>query len=185
MGYLFTIFTDAAFPLKNYYVIGTSIESYFDPKGDMVVKVFDEKDMSIAVFRQVKAVTAINEDMLTPNEIRMMINPMPLMFETDKESKKAEVAPVQQENFWDTHDPSGGDLPPEDPKPELKNSIRRKKVDVGKVWALRKAGWTVPKICEEMKISPAYAFKICKEMKEKEEAKSEGVEGMRDLPQDL
>ncbi len=131
MGYLFTIITDASFPLKKYYVIGTSIESYFDPKGDMAVKVFDEKDMNIAVFEQVKAVTAINEDMLTLNEIRMMINPAPLVLKPIQEAEIVKDAQVQQDNFWDTHDPSGGDLPPEDPEP-VQNRIHRKKVDAGK-----------------------------------------------------
>lgn len=93
----------------------------------------------------------------------------------------------EQENFWDTHDPSGGDLPPEDDEDNLsgdteeksqkqRNLIRQQdkrqkravNVDHGKICALRKAGWPVKEICSEMHISAATVFKHLKMEKQNE-----------------
>lgn len=83
----------------------------------------------------------------------------------------------EEENFWDTHDPSGGDLPPEDdeeesvgsteketkkPEKQQDNKKRSGRVDHGKICALRKAGWPVKEICSEMHISAATVFKHLK-----------------------
>ena len=98
-------------------------------------------------------------------------------------------APPERENFWDTHDPSGGSLPgPESEMDEeyearmkaaqeakrqqaSKEKPKRQPVDYGKVWALRNAGWTAKQIAEEMKISEATVWNVCKKMKEMEGSK--------------
>jgi len=92
--------------------------------------------------------------------------PMPVFFNADKIKKL-------EEDFWATHDPSGGDLPPEDDEKSVggmkwihektkaparqqgEKQKRATKVDHGKICALRKAGWSVKEICAEMHISPA------------------------------
>lgn len=208
MAYLFNIITDATFPSENYYVKGTSIENDFDIKGDLMVKVFDENDMNIAVFRQVKAVTAINEDMLTLNEIRTMLSPKLLVQKPIKNEEIVKVAPVQQskkaeepkrkgteavsvaglhdEDFWATHNPSGGDLPTEENKEQdakkaqkdeyeaapaagMEKAQKRKVIDHGKVMALKKAGWSGRKIAEEMKCSEQTICNIISQERKKVE----------------
>lgn len=137
-----------------------------------MVKVYDENDKNIAIFRQVRAVTAINEDMLTLNEIRAMLSPNLLVLKPIKDEKNVKVAPVQQskkaeepkrkgteavsaagvydEDFRATHDPSGGDIPTEENK---ESRTRKRMIDRGKVIALHLAGWSGRKIAEEMKCS--------------------------------
>jgi len=86
-------------------------------------------------------------------------------------------------DFWETHDPSGGDLPgPESEMDEeyeaqmqaaqeakrqqaSKEKSKRQLVDYGKVWALRNAGWKARQIAEEMKISEATVWNVCKKMR--------------------
>lgn len=108
--------------------------------------------------------------------------PVPTLFNTDKARKEAE------EDFWATHDPSGGDLPPEDDEKSVGGGMkwihektkaparqqgekqkRAAKVDHGKICALRKAGWSVKEICAEMHISPATVFNHLKMEKGNEE----------------
>ena len=108
--------------------------------------------------------------------------PVLTLFNTDKARKEAE------EDFWATHDPSGGDLPPEDDEksvgggttqetkqpvdPTRQQGKRQKRavnVDHGKICALRKAGWSVKEICAEMHISPATVFNHLKMEKGNEE----------------
>lgn len=111
--------------------------------------------------------------------------PMPVFLNTDKVRKEAE------KDFWATHDPSGGDLPPEDDENDEKSvgggmkwipektkaparqqgekQKRAAKVDHGKICALRKAGWSVKEICAEMHISPATVFNHLKMEKGNEE----------------
>ena len=100
--------------------------------------------------------------------------------------------PLEREDFWDTHNPSGGDIPgPESEMDEeyeaqmkaaqeakrqqaSKDKPKRQLVDYGKVWALRNAGWKARQIAEEMKISEATVWNVCKKMramKEMEESK--------------
>ena len=84
--------------------------------------------------------------------------------------------------YWDTHDPSGGDLPPEDEEEtagdteEKKDGMtwykgKRKEravhVDHGQICALRKAGWSVKEICAEMHLAPATVHNHLKAEKEK------------------
>ena len=93
--------------------------------------------------------------------------------------------------YWDKHDPSGGDLPPEDDEndeksvgggikwipektkaPARQQEGKRKRavnVDHGKIVALKNAGWPVKEICAEMHISPATVFNHLKMEKENEE----------------
>ena len=92
--------------------------------------------------------------------------------------------------YWDTHDPSGGDLPLEDDENDEKSvggykvdprkdessgtaaGQRQKRavnVDHGKICALRKAGWSVKEICAEMHVSPATVFNHLKTEKDNEE----------------
>lgn len=103
--------------------------------------------------------------------------PVPVLLNTDKVRKEAE------EDFWETHDPSGGDLPgPESEMDEEyeaqmqaaqeakrqqapKEKSKRQLVDYGKVWALRNAGWKARQIAEEMKISEATVWNVCKKMR--------------------
>lgn len=97
----------------------------------------------------------------------------------------------KEKSFWDEHDPSGGDLPPEDDENDEKSvgggmkwipektkaparqqgekQKRAAKVDHGKICALRKAGWSVKEICAEMHISPATVFNHLKMEKDNEE----------------
>ena len=111
--------------------------------------------------------------------------PMSVFLNTDKVRKEAE------KDFWATHDPSGGDLPPEDDENDEKSvgggmkwipektkaparqqgekQKRAAKVDHGKICALRKAGWSVKEICAEMHISPATVFNHLKMEKGNEE----------------
>lgn len=90
-----------------------------------------------------------------------------------EEPTASEVAPVQHENFWDTHDPSGGDLPGEESelkeeKPKKQTYGDGKQVDYGKVWALRNAGWKAAAIAEEVNTSVSNVWRICAIMKERE-----------------
>ena len=108
--------------------------------------------------------------------------PVPVLVNTDKVRKEVEG------DFWATHDPSGGDLPPEDDEksvgggttqetkqpadPTRQQGKRQKRavnVDHGKICALRKAGWPVKEICAEMHISPATVFNHLKMEKGNEE----------------
>ena len=91
-----------------------------------------------------------------------------------EEPTASEVAPVQQDDFWKTHDPSGGDLPgkeselkEEKPKKQTQRE-NKKQVDYGKVWALRNAGWKAAAIAEEVKTSVSNVWRICAIMKERE-----------------
>lgn len=49
------------------------------------------------------------------------------------------------------------------PKPAPKNQNARKELDVGKVKALRKAGWTIDKIADEMGVSAPTISRCLKE----------------------
>ena len=49
------------------------------------------------------------------------------------------------------------------PEPAPKKPKPRVKVDVGKIKALHKAGWTVPKIADEMRLSAPTVRKYLKE----------------------
>lgn len=108
--------------------------------------------------------------------------PALVLINTDKIRKEVE------EDFWATHDPSGGDLPPEDDEKSVgggtaqetkqpadptrqqgKRQKRAANVDNGKICALRKAGWSVKEICAEMHISPATVFNHLKMEKGNEE----------------
>lgn len=77
-----------------------------------------------------------------------------------------------EDEFLESHDPSGGDLPPESEKENVTGDAKKaerpedltrqqeekpkkERVDHGKLVALRKAGWSVKEICAEMHISPA------------------------------
>ena len=91
--------------------------------------------------------------------------------------------PEQKEDFWATNDPSGGSLPgPESEMDEeyearmkaaeeakrqqaSKEKPKRQLVVYGKVWALRNAGWKARQIAEEMKISEATVWNVCKKMR--------------------
>ena len=96
--------------------------------------------------------------------------------------------------YWDTHDPSGGDLPPEDDEndeksvggmkwipektkaPARQQGERKKRadnVDHGKIIALRNAGWPVKEICAEMNLSSATVFNHLK--MEKNNEKEQGM----------
>ena len=110
--------------------------------------------------------------------------PVPVLLNTDKVRKEAE------EDFWATHDPSGGDLPPENDENDEKSvgknmkwitkktiptsaagsGKKKSQVDVGKIGALWKAGWTQKKIAEEMGIKQctvSYHLAKLREMNEK------------------
>ena len=97
-----------------------------------------------------------------------------------EELTDSEVAPVQQkEDFYDTHDPSGGDFPgkeselkEEKPKKQTQRE-NKKQVDYGKVWALRNAGWKAAAIAEEVNTSVSNVWKICAIMKEREKEDAE------------
>ena len=110
-----------------------------------------------------------------------VINKLPPDFEERKEETRPSSG--QQDDFWETHDPSGGDLPgPESEMDEgyltrtkaaleakrqqaSKEKPKRQLVDYGKVWALRNAGWKARQIAEEMKISEATVWNACKKMR--------------------
>ena len=62
-----------------------------------------------------------------------------------------------------TSSPMDGDTVPEKPKKtEKKPTTKRQKFDVGKLGALRKAGWTVAKIADEMGCSEATVYTYMK-----------------------
>lgn len=94
----------------------------------------------------------------------------------EKETKVCERA---GQDFWDTHDPSGGDLPAEDQArqqeendKEKKKGTPRRTVDYGKLLALRNAGWSLKKIAEEVhmtELGVSLAIRKAKEEKSKNE----------------
>lgn len=45
------------------------------------------------------------------------------------------------------------DKPAEEPKPKKKKKERKSSIDTGKIGALRKAGWSIAKIADEMQIT--------------------------------
>jgi len=82
--------------------------------------------------------------------------------------------------YWDTHDPSGGDLPAEDQaRQQEKNDKEKKKgtprrtVDYGKLLALRNAGWSLKKIAEEVHMTESGVSLAIRKAKE-EKLKNEG-----------
>lgn len=52
---------------------------------------------------------------------------------------------------------------PEEPKKPKKTEPKRKSFDTGKLGALRKAGWSVAKIADEMQVSEATVYKYMKQ----------------------
>lgn len=56
----------------------------------------------------------------------------------------------------------------EKPAPETKKSIRKIDLDMGKVKALRDAGWTLKEIAEEMHVAPSTISNKLKEEGEEE-----------------
>ena len=115
-----------------------------------------------------------------------------------QQSKKAEepkwtgteavsAAGVYDEDFWATHDPSGGDLPTEEKKERQdaekpkrtgtepasaageEKAQKRKVIDRGKVMALKQAGWSGRKIAEEMKCSEQTVCNIISQERKKRE----------------
>lgn len=114
-----------------------------------------------------------------------------------QQSKKAEepkrtgteavsAAGVYDEDFWATHDPSGGDLPTEENKEQdakkpkrtsteaapaagVEKAQKRKVIDRGKVMALKQAGWSGRKIAEEMKCSEQTICNIISQERKKVE----------------
>ena len=90
-------------------------------------------------------------------------------------------------NYFDDHEPSGGDIPEDinaeekaegstrqQDKPEKKNGTLRRTVDYGKIMALRKAGWTVRKIAEEMRMSEAGIYAAMRKVREEDKQNDEG-----------
>lgn len=66
-----------------------------------------------------------------------------------------------------SQEPLQGEPPREEPKPAPKKTAPKKNakpIDNGKVGALYKAGWSVPKIADEMKVSAPTIRKALKEM---------------------
>lgn len=116
-----------------------------------------------------------------------------ILAEPDKDDRKTEDKPEEKAtgDFWATHDPSGGDLPPEDDEkpaggmkwipektkaPARQQGERKKRadnVDHGKIIALRNAGWPVKEICAEMNLSSATVFNHLK--MEKNNEKEQGM----------
>ena len=115
-----------------------------------------------------------------------------------QQSKKAEepkwtgteavsAAGVYDEDFWATHDPSGGDIPTEETKERQdaekpkrtgteaapaageEKAQKRKVIDRGKVMALKQAGWSGRKIAEEMKCSEQTVCNIISQERKKRE----------------
>lgn len=114
-----------------------------------------------------------------------------------QQSKKAEepkrtgteavsAAVVYDEDFWATHDPSGGDFPAEENKEQdakkpkrtstepasaagVEKAQKRKVIDRGKVMALKQAGWSGRKIAEEMKCSEQTICNIISQERKKVE----------------
>ena len=52
---------------------------------------------------------------------------------------------------------------PEEPKKPKKTEPKRKPFDTGKLGALRRAGWSVEKIADEMQVSEATVYKYMKQ----------------------
>ena len=60
--------------------------------------------------------------------------------------------------------PMDDEEPPQKPKPKPKSTAsKRRPFDVGKLGALRKAGWPVAKIADEMQVSEATVYKYMKQ----------------------
>lgn len=59
--------------------------------------------------------------------------------------------------------------PEMDPEPEPKKTNKKIPLDMGKVKALGEAGWTVEKIADDMKVSPATIYARLKEERESNE----------------
>ena len=53
--------------------------------------------------------------------------------------------------------------PEMDPEPEPKKTNKKIPLDMGKVKALRKAGWTVEKIADDLRVSPSTIYSRLKE----------------------
>lgn len=75
--------------------------------------------------------------------------------ETEPEAKQEEEKPA--ETAAETKDK------PEPPKPEATN---KKQIDVGKMKALRNAGWSMKQIAEEMQLAPSTVCGYLKKMEE-------------------
>ena len=56
--------------------------------------------------------------------------------------------------------------PEMDPEPEPKKTNKKIPLDMGKVKALRKAGWTVEKIADDLRVSPSTIYSRLKEENE-------------------
>ncbi len=101
-------------------------------------------------------------------------------------TEAASAAGVYDEDFWATHDPSGGDLPTEENKEQdaekpkrtstepasaagVEKAQKRKVIDRGKVMALKQAGWSGRKIAEEMKCSEQTISNIISQERKKVE----------------
>ena len=56
--------------------------------------------------------------------------------------------------------------PEMDPEPEPKKTNKKIPLDMGKVKALRKAGWTVEKIADDLRVSPSTIYSRMKEENE-------------------
>ena len=111
--------------------------------------------------------------------------PALVLLNADKVRKEVE------EDFWATHDPSGGDLPPEDDENDEKSvgggmkwipektkaparqQGEKKEIDKGKIMALHKAGWSRLKIAEEMRLSYTYTCQLIREMMAEREREGE------------
>ena len=80
--------------------------------------------------------------------------------ETEPEAKQEEEKPA--ETAVETKEK------PEPPKPEATN---KKQIDVGKMKALRNAGWSMKQIAEELRLAPST---VCGYLKKMEEGNNKG-----------
>ena len=81
------------------------------------------------------------------------------------EEKPAEVAEPKAVEEKPTETGAETKEKPEPPKPEAPN---KKQIDLGKMKALRNAGWSMKQIAEEMQLAPST---VCGYLKKMEEGK--------------
>ena len=77
----------------------------------------------------------------------------------EEEKRETEPKAVEEKAVMETKEK------PEPPKPEAPN---KKQIDVGKMKALRNAGWSMKQIAEEMQLAPST---VCGYLKKMEEGK--------------
>lgn len=96
------------------------------------------------------------------------------MVSEDAAKTAAEPTEPQQDRSEESAEPSEGGQ--EKPSGNVGAGAKRKKVDIGKLKALRKAGWSMKKIVVEFGVSEATIFNYLKKLEEKDDGKTDASE---------